>query len=123
MTTLLPAAFALLLDAGFVVAGFLVAVYVLWIFYLAVMHLLRVKHDGKLTPVVFIAGTPIVAVGAVLDIAINLAATLVFFDIPREVTLSKRLHRYMKGADGCRKRVACWMEPFLDPFDIDGDHI
>ena len=58
-------------------------------------------------------------------IANYLVCTLVFFDLPREHTVSDRLRRYKENPEkyGWRLLIVNFLKPMLDPFDPDGDHI
>ena len=48
--------------------------------------------------------------GYALDIALNLTVcTIVFWDIPYELTITYRLRRYLKTDNGWRYAVADWM--------------
>ena len=107
--------------AALVVAG---ALYVLWLFYLAAMNLRAAKEAGRLTHVVLVLALPLLGAAVAIDVAVNLVlATVVFFDRPREWTVSARLARYLPGSDW-RARVAMWVgEHLLDPFDPSGSHL
>jgi len=100
------------------------AAYLLWVFYLAVMNLRRAKEAGRLTRSALVFALPILLLAIVIDVAVNLVlATLVFFDRPREWTVSERLARYLP-AGGWRSRVAWWVAlHLLDPFDPSGSHL
>lgn len=99
------------------------ALYALWVFFLAVMNLKRVSELGKLSGLAKVLGLPIILIGYVLDVCINLAVmTVMFVELPQELTVSARLERHNRG-DGWRKAVAAWFEPLLDPFDPSGNHI
>lgn len=101
----------------------LAALYALWVFFLAVMNLKRVSELGKLSGLAKVLGLPIILVGYGLDVCINFAVmTVIFIELPRELTVSGRLERHNRG-DGWRKSVAAWFEPLLDPFDPSGNHI
>jgi hypothetical protein len=99
--------------------------YILWIFYLAVMNLQRVRDLGLLHPVVKKLAYPILIVGVLLNILLNITIlTILFLDVPREWTISKRLNRYMtQPVANWRSKAAKIFEYLLDPFDPDGDHI
>ena len=101
------------------------ATYALWVFYLAVMALKRASDAGQLSPLAYALGLPVLKVGLVLDVLVNLVVmTVVLLELPREWLVTTRLKRHNKDADGWRKRlVAVVFEPLLDPFDPSGDHI
>lgn len=103
----------------------LLSIYLLWIFYLAVMNLHRVHKTTGLSKTTFIFGVPVLAVGLLLDVLVNISVcSLLFLDIPRELTVTARLQRYNKASDGWRKKTALWIaEHFLDVFDPSGKHV
>lgn len=107
------------LWAGIIFLSF----YALWVFYLAVMNLKRVKDAGNLPKIALVLGTPVLIAGWILDFVLNVTVmTVVLLELPREKTISERLHRHNR-TDGWRKKVAQWFEPLLDPFDPSGNHI
>lgn len=102
----------------------LASVYALWAFYLASMALVRARADGRLGTPAFSLGLPIVAVGLLLDCAVNLTvASLLFLDAPRELLVTRRLKRYHAQGSGWRTRLAAYVcKNFLDQFDPTGEH-
>lgn len=113
-----------MLDLVIALAYGLGASYALWIFFLAVMALKRARDEGTLGHVAYKLGVPILVIGYALDFAVNLTAcTVLFFELPRETTVTARLKRH-KDDDGVRGRIARWMAAhLLDPFDPDGRHV
>ena len=100
------------------------ATYALWILYLAVMALKRARNAGQLSPLAFAFGVPVLKVGLVLDVLVNvLVLTVVLLELPRELLVTTRLKRHNRTGGGWRQRFAAWCEQFLDPFDPSGDHI
>ena len=98
--------------------------YLLWILYLAVMNLKRVKDAGLISPLALTLGYPVLFVGYLLDVLVNITVlTLVLLELPKELTVTARLKRHNRTSTGWRKSVAVWFEPLLDPFDPSGDHI
>lgn len=97
------------------------ALYALWLLFILAMTFKRAWPQ-----MAWIARThaaPVIVIGFVLDVALNVLATFVFIDPPRELTLSHRLKRYHQGRRGWRWRIAEWIcERWLDQFDQDGDH-
>lgn len=103
--------------------GFLLT-YALWVFYLAVMNLDRVNRQNRLKGFVRYISLVTLAIGYVLDLAVNvIVMTIIFLEIPKETTVTARLKRHNEGTNRWRKYLASKFEPLLDPFDPDGDHI
>lgn len=102
----------------------LLSIYLLWVFYLAVMNLHRVHKTTGLSKMTYTFGVPVLAVGLLLDVLVNIiVCSIVFFDIPRELTVTDRLQRYV-AKDGWRKKIAEYIaKHFLDVFDPSGKHI
>ena len=102
----------------------LIAVYALWVFFLAVMSLQRAKAAGLLTRTALVLAYPVIVAGLLIDFVVNaLVMTVLFLDLPRELTVTARLKRHNRHGSGWRQRLAKWFEPLLDPFDPDLDHI
>lgn len=97
--------------------------------YLAVMALRRAKGDGRLGWAPRVLGLPIVLVGLVADVILNLViASIVLLELPRlrgpapEWLLTTRLKRLVRG-DDWRARIARWVcTHLLDAFDPSGCH-
>lgn len=108
-----------------IIAGPL-ALYALWVFYLAVMHLKRARDHGMLSRPALYLGYPVLLVGYALDVFVQLVpATVIFLDLPRELTLTGRLKRYLntEPSGSWRESAAVWMcAHLLDQFDPDGRH-
>lgn len=108
--------------------GLLVAVVViwlLWVFFVAVMRLKMLRDAGQLTPAMWAFGYPTLAVGLVLDLAVNvLIASALFLELPREWTLSSRLWRWSNDSGGgWRQRLAQALRVgLLDAVDPAGIH-
>lgn len=101
-----------------------VSLYWLWLFYLAVMSLARAKKAGTLSKPALFFGYPILVVGLLIDLLVNVLLTVPFLDLPRETTVTYRLKRYAAGPDGWRKRVTLWFaDDMLDDFDPTGKHV
>jgi hypothetical protein len=98
--------------------------YATWIFYLAVMSLSRAKKAGMLSRTAIVLGTPVLFVGYLLDLLLNVTViSLVLLELPQETTVTARLKRHHIESDGWRLAVVMWFEPLLDPYDPSGDHI
>ena len=111
-------------GAAAAIGGAIAAVYALWILYLAAMNLRRAREAGRLSRTALALALPVIALAVAVDVVVNLVlGTLVFFDRPREWTVSARLARYLPG-DDWRARVAYWVAAhLLDPFDPSGSHL
>lgn len=97
------------------------ALYALWLLFILAMSFKRAWPQMGGIARAFAA--PVIVLGFVWDTAVNVLATAVFLDLPRELTLSHRLKRYHQGRRNWRWRIADWIcEHWLDQFDPDGDH-
>lgn len=93
-----------------------------WVLFLAIMALKAARDAGvQFAPVVRWGGYLLLAVGLVADASLQLASTLLFFDLPRETLLTYRCRRYLLGPDGWRKTLArAICRNLLDPFQAGG---
>ncbi len=100
--------------------------YVTWTCFLAVMSLLAAKREGKLSKTTLYLGYPLAGVGVLLDFTLNMMASLVFLDIPREWLLTIRCDKALgqvdpKGVALYRQKIAKWIcSNLLDPFQSGG---
>ena len=98
-------------------------IYLLWVHFVAIMHLMHMRDDGLLTREQRVIGYTALAVGLVLDVALQVALTAVFLELPREWTVSGRLWRLSNGRPGWRQRLALRLRVgFLDSADPSGTH-
>jgi len=97
------------------------SLWMLWIFYLAVMSLYRAHHARTLSLPAKLLGYPVLAVGALLDAAVNIVImSVVFAERPSEWLLTQRLARHIKRGGGWRRKLASWIcSHLLNPFDPD----
>lgn len=111
-------------DVLHAVVGVALWVWGFWALYVLVMGLYRAKLDGRLTGVALWLGWPWYAFGWAVDLLSNIfLATVLFVDPPRELMVTIRFQRYMRGPDGWRKVVASWVcTNLLDYFDPTGKH-
>ena len=109
---------------GLYVLYSVLSLYALWLFYLAVMSLYRAQLNGQLSKLALYLGYPLLAVGLVLDLVVNIfVASVVMLDFPRELTVSEKMSRLIKSNSKWRRTGACWFcEKFLDVFDPNGPH-
>lgn len=62
--------------------------------------------------------------GLVLDFLLNVfVMSVVLLELPREMTVSRRLKRHNRAGGWRAKIVKKIFEPLLDPFDPSGDHV
>lgn len=69
---------------------------------------------------------PTLGIFNVIEFIANVVVcTLIFIDLPREITVSDRLRRYYTMPDkyGWRLNIVNFIKPMLDPFDHKGPHI
>lgn len=102
------------------------SIYTLWVFYLAVMNLKRAKDAGTIPRTALWFGYPVLLAGLLIDLFVNVfVATVIFLDLPRELTMTARLKRYVREQPGTwRASVAVWFAAnLLDAFDPSGKHV
>ena len=92
------------------------SLYALWLGYVLTMHIVYRWDDLPLAS--RILGAPAALLAYVLDVFLNWTlCTVLFLDLPRERTITERLHRYQQRP-GLRARVAAWVcGHLLNPFD------
>ena len=107
------------------VIGIVAEVYFLWIFYLAVMNLKRARDAGTISRVALVLGCPVLAVGYVFDLAVNITVcSLLVWDWPREATVSAHLARLVRTGTPYQRTVSRWLAVnLLDAFDPSGNHL
>lgn len=99
----------------------LVLAYLTWGLFLAAMSLIGARAQGKLPRAALVLGYPLVLFGVLCDVLLQLVATVVFADLPREPVLTQRCSRYIAGPDGWRKTAALAIcRNLLDPFQAGG---
>jgi hypothetical protein len=105
-------------------AAGLLGAWLLFVFFLAVMALQATRDRGGLQGCGKTLGYSVLFVGWTLDFIVNVAvASLVFFEAPKELTVSARVLRHVKDAGGWRRTVASWLQAnLLAPFDPSGRH-
>lgn len=100
------------------------SVYALFVFYAAVMNIKRVRDAGKMTTFAKVVGYPTLAIGLALDLFVNVfVMTVLFLELPQEMTVTSRMKRHNSGGTGWRKDLVSLFEPLLDPLDPSGDHV
>lgn len=93
--------------------------YVMWLGYVLAMHIIA-KWD-ELPMASKVLGGPAALVAYLADIVLNWTiVALLFLDLPREPTITERLHRYQENPNTKRAKVARWVcVHLLNPFDPD----
>jgi hypothetical protein len=108
-----------LLGAGFAL------MYATWFFYLMAMNLIKARDAGKLNGWAYGFGLPMVIVGVLMDVALNVfVGTVLFLELPQidKLLFTARLGKHC-GTQGWRGSVAHWIcMNLLDPFDARGKH-
>lgn len=102
----------------------LAVMWVFWALYVLIMGVYRAQLSGRLGTVALILGLPVVIVGILLDILVNIfIATFLFLDLPRELMMTNRMIRYRKTDCGWRSKLSAWIcDNLLDIFDPSGNH-
>ena len=99
---------------------------ILWIIFAAVMALVsaRNRYPGTLPIPIRVLGYPLLALGLVVDLGVNvLICPVLFLELPREWTVSSRLWRLSNSSPSWRQRTALWLRVnLLDPIDPSGVH-
>jgi hypothetical protein len=97
---------------------FVLYAYVLWVLFLAVMALYAVWRELPMfTKALAVPG---VLVAVVMDVGLNIVATIPFLDLPHELTFSQRMGRYIRNPSW-RTPIAKWIcGNLLDPFQVGG---
>jgi hypothetical protein len=102
----------------------ILSLYAFWLLYLAIMSLYRANMNKTITLQAKILGWPILILGALVDCIMNVTLfSLVFFELPKEFLLTKRMQRYIKQGDGWRCKLSRWIcQSLLNAFDPTGAH-
>ena len=95
-----------------------------WIGYILVMGVYRAYLSQRLSKAALILSLPIVLIGIILDVLINIfLATFIFLDMPRELLMTRRMIRYRKTDNGWRAKLSQFIcDHLLDVFDPKGNH-
>lgn len=97
--------------------------YAFWVLYLAIMALYRAHLNKSLTKLGYALGAPLLLVGLLLDVVMNITVfSVAFVEIPRELLVTKRLQRHLKQT-GWRFKLAKFIcEELLNFADPTGNH-
>lgn len=107
----------------YIVVG-LLAFWVLWVLFLAVMNLQEAKDSNTLPKPILIPSYFTLWVGLIVDFLVQITfATVLWLELPRELTVSGRVARLIATGSGYRKNLAIWFrDNMLKPFDRSGGH-
>jgi hypothetical protein len=109
----------------------LLSLWVLWVLYVAGMWIDKVSKEATLEWQAKLLILPTAFVLAAVEIVVNVfVCTFLFVDLPKEITVTKRLRRYFYQSPPDYTRLGKWrmflvrfLKPMLDPFDHKGPHI
>lgn len=107
-----------------VIVYLVISLIVFWVLYLAVMNLYRTYVAGNIPEVMLPLAYFVLGVGAGVDVLMNCTLfSVIFWERPRELLVTKRLKRHVRLGDGWRGRLALWIcVNVLNPFDRTGNH-
>lgn len=96
------------------------SLFLLWLLWIVVAGLSRASQERRLSPLITHVGVAVAAFGLAYDALCNvLICSFIFFDLPREATLSQRLRRLVTST-GWRSRLAIWFAVnLINPFSAD----
>lgn len=102
----------------------LASLWALWVLFLAVMNLKQSQDAGQLRGFALYAGHTVLFVGLLVDLFVQLTvATVIWLELPRELTVSERVDRLVRTGHGFRHDLAMWFrKTLLAPFDRSGGH-
>lgn len=101
----------------------LVDLYLFFILYVASMGMIRAHNEGKLNWFLWALCLPFVTVSVIVNIIHNVTiVSLLFWELPKEWTVSTRMKRHYNSND-YRGKISRWLcATLLNPFDHTGDH-
>ena len=110
--------FPTLIDAGLI--DWVIYTYLFYLLFVVTMAAKAAWDNLSIVPRVLLVPAALVAV--LMDVFFNLvAATVIFFDLPREWLFTQRLERYKAQGAGWRYTLARWIcQNLLDPFQQGG---
>lgn len=112
-----------MLDILKLCAAFAVLVIATWVFFLAVMMLRHARDAGRMPKPTVPFAYFVLAIGYALDVMLNLASSILFIELPREILFTARISRHIREGKGWRKKLATWFcDGFLNPFDAGHCH-
>lgn len=99
--------------------------WVTWVMYLAYASLEGAYKRGQVGKVAKVLAIPLLLVFWPLDVLFNVTLfSVMFWEWPKELTITARLSRHHRESTGWRYKMAKWFgAELLDPYDADGHHI
>ena len=96
----------------------------LWVLFLATMNLKQSQDAGQLHGPALWLGYTVLGVGLLVDMVVQITvASLLWLELPRELTVSARVDRLCRSGTGYRLALALWFRRvMLAPFDRSGGH-
>jgi hypothetical protein len=103
---------------------FLAYLWASWGLYVLVVGLYRAYMAKRLNRYAIFLSIPFVAIGFIVDILSNITlATILFWELPKELLVTARLVRHLKNKNTWRFYIAQWIcKHLLDPVDPSGSH-
>lgn len=100
--------------------------FALWYLFAVVMALIQARDrlGGTFPWPIKVMGYPVLVAGLIVEIIVNwVLCTILFLELPKELTVSKRLWTYSQRDPSWRQRTATWLRVnLLDPMDPSGTH-
>lgn len=98
--------------------------WVLWVLFLAIMNLNEAKNSNTLPAPIRGLAYVTLYIGLLVDFLIQIGpATILWLELPRELTVSARVARLVRSGHGYRHDLAIWFrDNLLKPFDRSGGH-
>jgi len=102
----------------------LVSFFILWLLFLAVMNIDQARSEGKLPRDLVVPAYTALAIGYLVDFVVQVTfASVLWLELPRELTVSERVARLYREGHGYRLTLALWFRRvLLAPFDRSGGH-
>ena len=102
----------------------LIDLYVFFILYVASMGMVRAHKEHKLNAMLWVMCVPFVAISLVVDVLNNiLVFTVLFFELPKELTVTERLKRHYREHTFRGKLARLIGDNLLNAFDHTGNHL
>lgn len=105
----------------YALGAFVACTFIFWIIFVGVMSLQKRKKQL----IAGIAFYSMLSIGFIIDVLYNFTfGSLVFWEWAKELTLSQRMTRHIRGEDSWRKSVATWIcKHLVEPWDFNHCHL